>query len=96
MCRPIRGGRAFTLTESIIAFFLLATVVLFVVMAFGQALRYQTRASMRQKAVLIAARTMDGVRNWAKTPDNFDSDWSSQNVAAAPDPQEPEFTVRVQ
>lgn len=93
MCRPIR---AFTLTESIIAFFLLATVVLFVIVGFGQALRYQTRAALRQKAVLIAARTMDQVRNWAKIPENYDSDWSSQNVAAAPDPQEPDFSVRVQ
>jgi hypothetical protein len=91
----VKGFRGFSLVESVIALFLLLTIVMFLFMSFDQALRYQSRAAIRQKAVVIASRTMAGLRAWAQVPANYDSDWSAKNGMTFPDSQDGSYNVRI-
>ncbi len=94
----VRGRAAVTLTESLIAIFLLVGAMTVTVILFHGATRHTTRTDQAVAGVTLAEKTLAWVRNWAATPAgsgmNFD-DWSSVAGSTRTDPDYPGFQIRI-
>ncbi|MCE7872824.1 hypothetical protein DYH09_20910 [bacterium CPR1] len=91
--------RATTLTETLMAIFLLLAGMLIVINLLHASLRHQARIEKRALSVQLAQLTLDRVRAWAweKTAGtcNFHSNWAFYNGVTLTDPAYPGLTVQV-
>jgi len=84
-----------TITEAVIALFLIAYCALTVFQLLNLGVNIDGRAERAECAVAVASRHMQRLRQWAETPANFESDWSTQ-VGTSVDAEFPEYQVTVE
>lgn len=93
-----RVNRGFSLTETVIAAFLLLMGFLLVFSLFHVSLQYSSRVEQQALATMVAEKNLDAVRIWAQEgggPFNFEGDWSAFDDVTFPDPDYPDMQVHV-
>lgn len=83
-----------TITEAVIALFLIAYCALTVFQLLNLGVNIDARAERAECAVAVASKHMERLRQWAQTPANFDSNWSTQ-VGTIVDTEFPEYQVTI-
>ncbi len=81
-----------SLSEVVLAIFLLTAVVLMFVGTFHRALGYRRWSQRQMEATLLARSELDQLRLWARNSTNFSSDWSTK-IGSKTRPDHPGFTV---
>lgn len=66
-----------SLSETVLALFLLTATMLLFVSSFHRALAYRRWSERQLEATLLARSELDRLRLWARDPAHFDSDWSA-------------------
>ena len=89
-----RQRRGLSLTEVVIAIFLLAFVALSVVAIAQTGFVAQRRTQHLAKATLVAQATLAEIRVWATNYSNFRSGWSNYNRTFI-SPDHPEYTITI-
>ncbi len=88
-----RGGRGFSLMETVIAIFVITFAVMIMAALFRSALDGAKRTRKIAIANVLADKRLQAIVHWAGQGNNF-SDWSSVDGASGPDSQFPDFNVR--
>lgn len=89
MLRRIGG---LSLSETILALFLLTATVLLFVSSFHRALSNRRWSQRQMEATLLARSELEQLRLWARDPANFCSDWSDR-IGVKTRPDHPGFTI---
>jgi Tfp pilus assembly protein PilV len=89
---PVKRG--FSLAETVVALFVLASSVLVVVTLFDSSLREHRRAEKLARAVMLADRITDRIRAFARDPALFATGWGAYNGVTWSETDEPQFTIR--
>ncbi len=69
-------SKGMSLVEVVVSIFLLLVGILLVISLFHSALRRQQLSHKKALATLMARSMMAEIRGWARTPGNFDSNWT--------------------
>ena len=89
--------RGMSLIETMIAFFLLSFGILLTTQLFLYSLRYTRQVEARQRAVLVAERSLQKIRDWAAQSSggqlNFHGNWAAYDGVTSVDPDEAEYQV---
>lgn len=88
---PQRPG-GLSLSETILALFLLTATVLLFVSSFHRALAYRKWSQRQMEATLLARSELEQLRLWARDPANFASDWSAR-TGTRTRPEHPGFSI---
>lgn len=87
-------ARGLSLTETVVALFLLTAGCLMMVQLFHQGARAGRRTQQVESAIALGEKTLAQVRSWASQPANFDSNWATWNTTLN-DPDYPGLQVEV-
>ncbi|MCA9792933.1 MAG: hypothetical protein KC910_14095 [Candidatus Eremiobacteraeota bacterium] len=87
--------RGLSLAETIVALFLLVAAMLVMINLFHSALRYRAMVVQQMQATALARKVMAEVRDWARDPVNFDSNWSPYRGVTLTDPDYPGLSAEV-
>ncbi|MEW6282730.1 MAG: hypothetical protein AB1758_29235 [Candidatus Eremiobacterota bacterium] len=87
--------RALSLTEVVLASFLLLAVLLAVSQLMVSSARASRASEASARATMFAEAVLAEIRRWAETPANFRSNWSPYDGAVLTDPDFPGLQARV-
>ncbi len=91
-----RLERAVSLGEAIVAVFLILASIMITVTLYHSALRYGQRSENRTLAAVFGRKVIAEIRHWARTPENYDTDWSHLTGRVFKDEDFPNFEARLE
>lgn len=95
----MRGVRGLSLTETVVAIFLLSVAMLLVINLMHVSIRYQGMNRRQATGMLLAQKLLDAVRAWAwEAPGgiyNYHASWAPWQGASLTDPDFPGYTAQV-